>query len=101
MTDTIALLDAARMVRLDAVKRGVSFLNSELDLSKTFAEHAWALCLDGQLPQAHLLAIVATEAYETAKKFVTKLGMSVEQRKRVALKIGIVAPLIERLATVT
>ena len=99
--EAIELLDTARMLRADARKHGVSFLNSELDLSKTFAEHAWGLCLKGQLPQAKLLAIVATEAYATAKKFVTKLGMSADQRERLALKIGIVAPLIERLATVT
>ena len=81
------LLDTARMLRADATKNGVSFLNSELDLSKTFAERAWELCLEGQFPEAKLLGLVATEAYQTAKKFVTKLGMSAEQRERLALKI--------------
>ena len=95
------LLDSARMLRADATKRSVSLLNSELDLSKTFAEQAWELCLEGKFPEAKLLALVATEAYQTAKKFVTKLGMSAEQRERLALKIGIVTPLIERLAAVT
>lgn len=94
------LLDTARMVRADARKHGVSFLNSELDLSKTFAERAWALCVQGRLPEAKIFALVATEAYETAKKFVSKLKMSEEQRERLAIKIGIVTPLIERLATV-
>ena len=95
------LLDTARMLRADATKRSVSLLNSELDLSKTFAEQAWELCLEGKVPEAKLLALVATEAYQTAKKFVTKLGMSAEQRERLALKIGIGTPLIERLAAVT
>ena len=99
--ETTALLDTARMLRADAKKIGVSFLHSELDLSKTFAEQAWELCLEGKVPEAKLLALVATEAYQTAKKFVTKLGMSAEQRERLALKIGIVTPLIERLAAVT
>ena len=99
--EATALFDTARMLRADATKNGVSFLNSELDLSKTFAERAWALCLAGQLPEAKMLSLVATEAYQTAKKFVTKLGMSAEQRERLALKIGIVTPLIERLAAVT
>jgi hypothetical protein len=99
--EAIELLDTARMLRADATKHGVSFLNSELDLSKTFSERAWELCLEGQFPEAKLLGLVATEAYQTAKKFVTKLGMSAEQRERLALKIGIVTPLIERLATVT
>jgi hypothetical protein len=95
------LLDTARMLRADAIKNGVSFLNSELDLSKTFAERAWKLCLEGQFREAKLLALVATEAYQTAKKFVTKLGMSAEQRELLSIKVGIVAPLIERLATIT
>ena len=99
--EAIELLDTARMLRSDAAKHGVSFLNSELDLSKTFAEHAWTLCVEGRLPEAKVLALVATEAYQTAKKFVAKLGMSAEQRERLALKIGIVSPLIERLATIT
>jgi hypothetical protein len=99
--EVTALLDTARMLRADTIENGVSFLNSELDVSKTFAERAWQLCLEGQLPEAKLLAMVATEAYQTAKKFVTKLGMSAEQRECLALKIGIVTPLIERLAAVT
>src|SRR4026209_2429938 len=92
------LLDTARMLRADATKRSVSLLNSELDLSKTFAERAWQLGLEGRLPEAKLLALVATEAYQTAKKFVTKLRMSAEQRDRLALQIGIVTPLMDRLA---
>jgi len=59
------------------------------------------IMLRGSVPEAKLLGLVATEAYQTAKKFVTKLGMSAEQRERLALKIGIVTPLIERLAAVT
>ena len=95
------LLDTARMLRADAANHGVSFLHSELDLSKTFAEKAWVLCLEGQLPEAKMLALLAIDAYQTAKKFVTRLGMTAEQRERLALKIGIVTPLIERLAAVT
>jgi hypothetical protein len=89
------------MLRAGARNTGVSPLNTELELSKTFAERAWALCLKGQLPEAHLLALVTTEAYQTTKKFGTQIRMSDEQRERLALKIGIVTPLIERLATVT
>jgi hypothetical protein len=37
-----------------------------------------------------LLALAATEAYQTAKKFVIQIRMSGEQRERLALKIGIV-----------
>ena len=95
------LLDTARMLRADARRNGIAFLNTELDLSKTFAERAWALCSEGRLLEAKVLALVATEAYETAKKFVTKLGMNAEQRAILAVKLGIVTPLIERLATIT
>jgi hypothetical protein len=99
--EAMTLLDTAQMLRADAKRIGVSFLHSELDLSKSFAEQAWVLCLEGQLPEAKMLALLAIEAYQTAKKFVTRLGVTAEQRERLALKIGIVTPLIERLAAVT
>ena len=56
---------------------------------------------EGRLLEAKVLALVATEAYETTKKSVTKLGMNAEQRAILAVKLGIVTPLIERLATIT
>jgi hypothetical protein len=95
------LQDTARLLRRDARSNGVNFLNTELDLSKTFAERAWALCAEGRLLEAKVLALVATEAYDTAKKFLTKLRMNTEQRANLAVKLGIVTPLIERLATIT
>jgi hypothetical protein len=95
------LLDTARLLRADATSKGVRFLNTELELSKTFAERAWALCSEGRLLEAKVLALVATQAYETAKKFVTKIGMNAEQRANLAVKLGIMTPLIERLATIT
>ena len=56
--DTMTLLDTAQMLRADAKRIRVSFLHSELDLSKTFAEKAWVLCLEGQLPEAKMLALL-------------------------------------------
>jgi hypothetical protein len=49
--------------------------NTELDLSKTFAVRAWALCSEGRL-LAMVLALVVAQANETAKKFVTALPLN-------------------------
>jgi TPP-dependent indolepyruvate ferredoxin oxidoreductase alpha subunit len=95
------LLDTARMLRADATKNGFDFLNNELDLSKTFAKRAWSLCATGHLSEAKIQALAATQAYQTAKQFLPNLGINAEQREQLSLKVGIVTPLIERLATIT
>jgi hypothetical protein len=59
------------------------------------------IVLRGHLSEAKVPALVATEVYQTAKKLLTKLGMNAEQREQVSVKVGIVTPLIERLATIT
>ena len=45
------LLDTARLLR-DPNKTGFDFINSELDMSKTFAQRAWSLCATGDLDEA-------------------------------------------------
>ena len=95
------LLDTARLLRDEANKTGVDFINSELDISHSLANKAWALCATGRLPEAKLLAIAATTAYQTAKKFLPNLGITAEQRAQVASKIGTLTPGIERLAMIT
>jgi hypothetical protein len=94
------LLDSARMLRTDVTSTGYDFINNELDLSRNFAKRAWALCATGHMSEAQLQARTATEAYQTAKKFLPDLIISVEQREQLAVKIGTIAPLIERLVTI-
>jgi hypothetical protein len=96
------LLDTARLLRDDANKIGFDFINSELDMSKTFAKRAWSLCATGHLAAAKVQGIAAITAYEkTAKKFLPNLGIPVKERELLNVKLGIVTPLIERLATIT
>ena len=95
------LLDTARLLRDDANKTGFDFVNSELDMSKTFAKRAWSLCATGHLAAAKVQGIAAITAYETAKKFLPNLGIPVKERELLNVKLGIVTPFIERLATIT
>lgn len=40
-------------------------------------------------------------AYQTAKKLLPNLGINAKQQELLSVKVGIVTPLIERLATIT
>jgi hypothetical protein len=95
------LLDTARMLRDDGHKTGFDFINSELDMSRTFAKRAWSLCATGHMAAAKVQGMAAIAAYETAKKFLPNLGIPVKEREFLSVKLGIVTPLIERLAAVT
>jgi hypothetical protein len=95
------LRDTARLLCNDANKTGVAFINTELDLSKAFAKRAWSLCNTGHMAAAKVQGIAAITAYETAKKLLPKLGIPAKQREALNVKIGIVTPMIERLATIT
>jgi hypothetical protein len=95
------LLDTARMLCDDANKSGFDFINSELDMSRAFAKRAWSLCNTGHVAAAKVQGIAAITAYETARKLLPKLGIPAQEREILNVKIGIVTPLIERLATIT
>jgi hypothetical protein len=95
------LIDTARLLRDDANKTGFDFINSELDMSKAFANRAWSLCATGHLAEAKVQGIAAITAYETAKKFLPDIGIPEKKRELLNVKLGIVTPLIEQLATIT
>ena len=56
------LLDTARLLRDDANKTGFDFINSELDMSRTFAKRAWSLSATGHLAAAKVQGIAAITA---------------------------------------
>ena len=85
-TETQELLDTAPLLRDDGNDTIVAFLNFELDMSRTFAKRAWSLCATNHLAAANLQGIAAIDAYD---------------RELLNVKLGIVTPMIERLATIT
>jgi hypothetical protein len=94
------LLDTARLLRNDANKTGFDFINSELDISKNFANRAWSLFGTGDLAAAKVQGIAAKTAYDTAKRFLPNLGIPEKQQELLIVKLGTVTPLIDRLATI-
>ena len=100
VTQANLLLDTARMLNADSRKSSLEFVNTELDLSRTFAEGALAFFSDGRLSNAKLSALVAQQAYQTGRKFLPELGVKGEQRKLIDAKLANLCPLIEKLSEI-
>jgi hypothetical protein len=100
-TEKQELLDTAQLLRDDGNETIVAFINYELDMSRTFAKRAWSLCATNHLAAAKLQGIAAIDAYETAKQYLPILSIPEKDRELLNVKLGIVTPMIERLATIT
>ncbi len=94
------LLDTARTLNADSRSSSLEFVNTELDLSRIFAEGALALFSDGRLSNAKLSALLAQEAYQTGRNFLPGLGVNGEQREAIDAKLEHLAPLIEKLSEI-
>jgi hypothetical protein len=57
------------------IQNGVDFVNTELDLSTTFAERALASFSAGHLYKAKQSALAAKAAYRAIQKFLPRLGV--------------------------
>ena len=100
VTQVHQLLDTARTLNAESRSSSLEFVNTELDLSKTFAEGAMALFLDGRLSNAKLSALLAQQAYQTGRKFLPGLGAKGVQRRLIDAKLASLAPLIEKLSEI-
>ena len=101
LTQEHQLLATARMLNARSRTSSLEFVNTELDLSRTFAEEALALFSDGRLCNAQLSALVAKQAYQTGQKFLPGLGVNVEQQEQVDTKLANLAPLIKKLSEIS
>jgi hypothetical protein len=61
------VLDKARMLNDDSKRNGVDFVNTELDLSTTFAEKRVSFILSGVLDKAKHSALAAKTAYRAVE----------------------------------
>ena len=100
LTQAHQLLETARSLDARSKRGGLEFVNTELDLSKTFAEGALALFSDGLVSNAKLSALMAREAFQTGRDFLPKLGVDGEQRELIDAKLANLSPLIERLSEI-
>jgi hypothetical protein len=100
LTQGHQLFATAQMLNARSRTSSLEFVNTELDLSRTFAEEALALFSDGRLCNAQLSALMAKAAYKTGRKFLPGLGVNGEQQEQVDTKLANLAPLIEKLSEI-
>ena len=72
-TEAHQLLDRARMLNDDANMTGLTFVNTELAVSRAFAERALAAFSAGDSDKAKQAARAATAAYRAVQRFLPKL----------------------------
>jgi hypothetical protein len=101
LTATHRLLDTARALSDDSNRNGVDFVNTELDLSITFAERALASFSAGHLDKAKQSALAAKAAYRAIQKFLPRLEVQEEEPESIAVKLGKLTPLIEKLSAIS
>jgi len=94
------VLDKARRLNDDSRRNGVDFVNTELDLSRTFGESALASFSAGHLDKAKQSALAAKTAYRAVQKFLPKLEVHGKEREPIAVKLGKVISLIEKLSAI-
>ena len=96
-TEAHQVLDKARMLNDDANRTSLRFVNTELAVSRAFAERALAAFSAGDSGKAKQAAQAATAAYRAVQRFLPKLLVPEEQR---TIQLGNLTPLIEKLSTI-
>src|SRR4030095_2612288 len=99
-TEAHRVLDEAQIVRDDSNRNGIHFVNTELDLGMTFAESALSSFSAGHLDKAKQSALSAKSAYRAVKKFLPKLEVQGKEREGIAVKLGKLTHLIEKVSAI-
>jgi hypothetical protein len=98
LSEAYQLLDTARMLNASD-RNGLEFVNTQLELSRAFAERALAVFSAGDVDKAKQSALAAKAAYRSVQKSLSKL--LVAQRESIAMKLGNLTPLIEKLSAIS
>jgi hypothetical protein len=94
------LLDEARTLSGDSNRNGIDFVKTELDLGTTFAERALTSFSTGHLDKAKQSALAAKAAYRAVQKFLPKLEVQGKERELIAVKLGKLTRLLEKLSAI-
>jgi len=100
LTEAYRILETARMLNDDANRNGVNFVHTELDLSMTLAKRAFASISMGHPDNAKESALSAKAAYRAARRFLPRLEVEGHDRELIAVKLGKLTPLIEKLSEI-
>ena len=94
------LVATARTLRDQANKGGLAFVNTELDMTKEFAERALAAFSAGEKGDAKQAAAAAKATYRVVQKYLPKLFVQGEHRQLLLCKLRNLTALIEELSTI-
>ena len=100
LTKAYQILAKSRTLTDDSKRNGVDFVNKELDLSMTLAERALASFSAGHPDKAKESALAAKAAYRAVQKFLPNLQVQGKERESIAVKLGKLTPLIEKLSAI-
>jgi len=100
LTEAHRVLDEAHVLSDDAKRNGIDFVNTELGLGMTFAESALLHFSVGHLDKAKQSALAAKTAYRAIQKFLPKLEVQGKEREGIAVKLGKLSHMIEKLSSI-
>ena len=84
----------------DSKRAGLQFVNTELDLDKTFAESALASFSAGRVGKAKASAMAAKKAHGAALKFLGVIDTKGEKRPLLEAKLAGLEVLIAKLTAI-
>ena len=93
-------IETARTLIDDTKRICLQFINTEIDLCRTFAESALASLSAGRVAKAKQSALAAKEAYKAAQKFLRMADAEGEQRRLIETKLAGLEVLIGKLRVV-
>ena len=100
LTEAYRVLDTARKLNDESKRNGVDFINTELDLSVTFAERALTSFSAGHVEKAKQNASAAKAAYQAIQKLLPRLRVEREEREHIDATLAELAPLIEKWSAI-
>ena len=92
--------ETARTLIEDSKRIAFRFVNTELDLCRTFAESALASVSAGRVDRAEGSAWTAREAYKAAQKFLRMADAEGEERRLTEAKLAELEVLIGKLSAI-
>ena len=82
----------------DSKRIALQFVNTEIDLCRSFAESALASLSTGRVAKAKQSALAAREGYKAAQKFLQMADAEGEQRRLIAARLAELEVLLGKLS---
>ena len=86
--------------RAEYRREGLEFLNTELSLSKEFAERALAAFSTGNVQKAKEAVRPARAAYRAVQRLLPRVPLNHDERGTILGKVGRLTPLLQQLSAI-